>query len=87
MNLNRDITSKWLLHAKGFLFLLLGLIAAGLIYMISRDFRIVILLVIAIWGFCRFYYYLFYVLEKYIGREQKYAGVFDALKFIVGSKK
>jgi hypothetical protein len=34
----------------------------------------------------QFYYYLFYVLEKYIGRDQKYAGILDALKYVVQSK-
>jgi hypothetical protein len=83
MNLHRDITSKWLLHAKGFLFLAVGLLAAGTIYLEVPNLRTILLLVITIWAFCRFYYYLFYVLEKYIGRDQKYAGILDALKYIM----
>ena len=83
MDLNRDIKSKWLLHAKGFLFLFLGLLAGGVILLESRNLRTLLLLGIVIWSFCRFYYYLFYVLEKYIGRDEKYAGILDALKFIV----
>jgi hypothetical protein len=85
MRLNRDIQGKWLLHAKGCLFLFVGLLAAGSIWMESENIRTALLLLIAIWAFCRFYYYLFYVLENYIGREQKYAGILDALKFIVRS--
>lgn len=83
MRLNRDIKSKWLLHAKGFLFLFLGLLAGVVILFESHNLRTLLLLVIVIWSFCRFYYYLFYVLEKYIGRDQKYAGILDALKFIL----
>jgi hypothetical protein len=85
MRLNRDIQSKRLLHLKGFLFLLLGLLAAGTLLFESQNFRTLLLLLITIWAFCRFYYYLFYVLEKYIGRDQKYAGVLDALKFALKS--
>jgi hypothetical protein len=49
-------------------------------------------LVIGVWGFCRFYYYLFYVLERYAGRDRKYAGIVDALrklpqKLLVFAKK
>jgi hypothetical protein len=82
MSLFRDIKSKRLLHAKGFLFLLIGLLAGGTILFKSQNFRTAFLLAMAIWGFCRFYYYLFYVLENYIGRNQKYAGIWDAIRFI-----
>jgi hypothetical protein len=83
MRLFQDIKSRWLLHAKGLLFLFLGLMAGGLILADSPDLRTLALLLTAIWGFCRFYYYLFYVLEKYAGRERKYAGILDALKYLV----
>ena len=82
MSLFRDIKSKRLLHAKGFLFLLIGLLAGGTILFESQNFRTDFLLAMAIWGFCRFYYYLFYVLENYIGRNQKYAGIWDAIRFV-----
>ncbi|MFA6961539.1 MAG: hypothetical protein WC205_12360 [Opitutaceae bacterium] len=86
MRLFADIRSKWLLHAKGFLFLLVGLLAVGALLLDSPTLRTLFLLLITIWAFCRFYYYLFYVLEHYIGRDQKYAGIWDALKFIIGPK-
>jgi hypothetical protein len=87
MDLTGDIKSKRLLHMKGLLFLILGLLAAGLLLFQSQNFKTLLLLLITIWAFCRFYYYLFYVLEKYIGRDQKYAGVLDALTFIVKSSQ
>ncbi|HTJ78063.1 MAG TPA: hypothetical protein VL357_03630 [Rariglobus sp.] len=49
----------------------------------SPHLRTVLLLAIVIWSFCRFYYYLFYVLERYLGKNRPYAGIFDALRFIV----
>jgi len=85
MRLTDDLTSKWLLHLKGFLFLIVGLMAAGTLLFLDQNIRTLFLLLITIWAFCRFYYYLFYVLEKYIGRDQKYAGIFDALKYIAKS--
>lgn len=83
MSLSRDIRSKPLLHAKGLLFLLTGLIAVGAILIESPNLRTVALLGIGIWSFCRFYYFLFYVLEKYAGRERRYAGVMDALRYVI----
>lgn len=86
MSLFRDIKSAWLLHAKGLLFLATGLIACAGILLESPSARVAALLAIGIWAFCRFYYYLFYVLENYAGRGRRYAGLLDALKYIVTRK-
>ena len=83
MKLTDDIKSRRLLHAKGLLFLFLGLFASLCLVLDRGDLKTVILLGIVIWAFCRFYYYLFYVLEKYAGRERKYAGLWDALTFVI----
>ena len=79
MKLSDDIKSPWLLHTKGILFLIAGLMAAGLILLELPTLKIAGYLVITVWAFCRFYYYLFYVLERYIGREKPFAGIADAL--------
>ena len=86
MDLNRDLTSPAALISKGWLFLLLGLVAAGLLLADDFSLRRLALLAIAVWAFCRFYYFLFYVLEHYAGRERHYAGVLDALKWALGRK-
>ena len=83
MPLTRDITSRPLLHAKGLLFLFAGLIAVAGILLESPHLRTAALLAIAIWSFCRFYYYLFYVLENYAGRARPYAGLLDALRYAI----
>jgi hypothetical protein len=86
MDLNRDLTSPAALISKGWLFLLLGLVAAGLLLAEDFNLRRLALLAIAVWAFCRFYYFLFYVLEHYAGRERPYAGVLDALKWALGRR-
>jgi len=83
MKLTGDLKSPWLIHAKGFLFLVIGLAAAVLLLVQMPTLRTAILLGTAVWAFCRFYYYLFYVLERYLGREEPFAGVFDAVQFLV----
>jgi hypothetical protein len=86
MPLFRDIKSMWLLHIKGFLFLAIGAMAFLLVILEMPNWRIAALLAMGTWAFCRFYYYLFYVLEKYAGRNQRYTGVFDALKYLLTRK-
>jgi len=87
MKLTGDLKSPWLIHAKGFLFLVIGLVAAVLLLVQMPTLRTAVLLGTAVWAFCRFYYYLFYVLERYLGREEPFAGVFDAIRFLIGGAK
>lgn len=83
MKFMNDLKNPWLIHAKGVLFVVLGVLSAGLLLVELPTFRTAALLGVTVWAFCRFYYYLFYVLERYLGREQRFAGVFDAIRFLI----
>lgn len=83
MKLLRDIQSPWLIHTKAVLFVALGALSAGLILAELPTLKTAALLTVAVWAFCRFYYYLFYVLDRYLGREKRFAGIVDALRFLL----
>lgn len=55
------------------------MLAAAMLLYESPDLRTIALLAIGVWAFCRWYYFLFYVIERYAGGE-RYAGLFDYLK-------
>lgn len=87
MDLRGDITSPALLRAKGLLFLLLGAAASALLLIEDFTWQRLGLLAIAVWAFCRFYFFLFHVLHHYAGRERPYAGILDALKWAISGKE
>ena len=60
---------------KGVLFLLIGMTSAGLILVNSPSLTTAVLLALAIWAFCRAYYFAFYVLEKYVDPGFRFAGL------------
>ena len=70
-----DIKSAKLIVFKGFLFLLAGVLAALGVLLEHFSWRTAALLCIAIWSFCRFYYFAFYVIEKYVDSSYKFAGL------------
>ena len=76
-----DLKSHRLIVAKGFLFLLLGALAAGLLLSEHADVRTAALLAIAVWAFCRFYYFAFYVIEKYVDPGYRFAGLADFVRY------
>ncbi len=72
-----DLTSRGWIVAKGCLFLVIVMMsAAGVIIHEDRWYRFG-LLVLCLWAACRFYYFLFYVLERYVGVEGRYTGLVD----------
>jgi hypothetical protein len=82
VKLTDDITNRRLLHAKGVLFVVLGVLSAALLLAQAPTWKTAALIALTVWAFARFYYYLFHVLERYLGREQRFAGVVDALRYL-----
>jgi hypothetical protein len=70
-----DLKNPKLIYAKGFLFLLLGFLAAGTLLLLHPDWRTALLTGLAVWAFSRFYYFAFYVIEHYVDPAYKFAGL------------
>ena len=81
-----DIESPTLLKIKGILFLILGLLAAGLLIYISQEWITVGLLLIVIWAFSRFYYFAFYVLHHYADKDFNYSGLLHLVRYLLGKR-
>jgi hypothetical protein len=81
-----DIKNPTILKLKGFLFLILGSLAAGLLIVKSPDWTTLTLLLIAIWAFSRFYYFAFYVLHHYADPNFRYSGLLNLVRYLVGSR-
>ncbi len=72
----RELANPRWIKIKGLLFLLLALLSSALLIVDRPTIRIVLLLGIAVWSFCRFYYFAFYVIERYVDPEYRYSGIF-----------
>lgn len=77
-----DLKSPTLIYLKGFLFLVLGLFAAGLLLAMVGTLQVAILLGIAIWAFCRAYYFVFYVIQHYVDPQYKFAGLGSFMAYL-----
>ena len=74
-----DLTSKKLIVAKGVMFLSIAVLTAALIILEMPLVRVAAYLVLLVWASCRFYYFLFYVLEHYVDPTMRYAGLWDLM--------
>jgi len=83
----KDLTSATWIKVKGILFLLLGLAAAALLILENPSWKIIGLLALVIWCFCRFYYFAFYVIEKYVDSRYKFSGLWSFACYLLRSRR
>jgi hypothetical protein len=76
-----DLTNPRVIFVKGFLFLGLGVLAAVLLLLEAANVKVAVLLVIAVWAFCRFYYFAFYVIEHYVDPSYRFAGLWSFFRY------
>ena len=81
----KDLSPTWI-KVKGVLFLLLGIAAAALLILESPSWKVVGLLALAIWCFCRFYYFAFYVIEKYVDPGYKFSGLWSFFCYLLSRR-
>ena len=82
----KDLTSATWIKVKGILFLLIGLVAGTLLLLDNLTWKTAILLALVIWSFCRFYYFAFYVIEKYVDPTYKFSGLISFMKYLLKKK-
>jgi len=83
----RDLTNPAWIKAKGILFLFLGLLSGALLTLERPTLRAAGLLLLTIWAFCRFYYFAFYVLERYVDPSYRFSGLFSLARYLFGNQR
>ena len=78
----KDLTDVRGIKFKGVLFFLVGMFAAGLLLAEHFELRTAVLLVIAVWCFCRFYYFAFYVIERYVDPSCRFSGLGSFARYL-----
>ena len=82
-----DLTNPKVIKWKGALFLFAGLLSSVLLLLDAPTLRDTALLLIAIWSFCRFYYFAFYVIEHYVDPGYRFSGLGDFFCYLLRRRK
>jgi hypothetical protein len=83
----KNLASPAWIKAKGLLFLFLGLLSGTLLFFEKPTLRVALLLVVAVWSFCRFYYFAFYVIERYVDPNYRFSGLLSFARYLVGKQR
>ncbi len=73
----KDLTNPFWIKVKGILFLMVGILSAVLLIIEEPSWKVAVLLAVSIWCFCRFYYFAFYVIEKYVDPGYTFSGLWS----------
>lgn len=79
----RDLTDPRLMYLKAALFLVAGSAACAGLMAQNPSLRTGFLLAVAVWSFCRLYYFAFYVIEKYIDPSFRFAGLSSFVGYVL----
>jgi len=83
----KELTNRIWINVKGFLFLFLGFFSAILIYLEHPTLRVAVLLAVAIWSFCRFYYFTFYVIQHYVDPAYRFSGLLSFVRYLIHKRR
>jgi hypothetical protein len=78
-----DITSKKLIVLKGILFLFIMIGSSTVILIKHATPAEMLALCVLVWASARFYYFLFYVLERYVDPSLRYSGILNLLSALL----
>ena len=74
---------RWI-KVKGGLFLALGCLSGAMLLLSERaNVKTSLLLIVAIWSFCRFYYFAFYVIEHYVDPNYRFSGLWSFFGYVM----
>ncbi len=83
----KDITNPAWIKAKGIMFLLVGILAATLLVLEHPTWKVGLLLAVVVWCFCRFYYFAFYVIERYVDPGYRFSGLWSFARYLMQRRK
>lgn len=86
MKLGDDLSPFWI-YMKGFLFALIVVTSALLLLFEDAIWRRAVLICLLVWSSARSYYFMFYVIEKYIDCEYKFSSVYSFVVYLLQKRK
>ncbi len=82
-----DIKRPGLIWLKGGFFLALGIGSATLLLIEAPTWRVGLLLALTVWAFCRAYYFVFYVIERYVDSRYRFSGLVSFARYVLRKKQ
>jgi len=83
----KDLTDPRWIKLKALLFVCLGAASSALLLLEHPTVKVGVLLAIAVWSFCRCYYFAFYVIEHYVDAGYRFSGLWSFARYWCSNRK
>ncbi len=84
MSVIRDLVDPRWMYLKAALLLVILLSCCVLLLLEVPTWRGAVLVALAVWASARLYYFMFYVIERYIDPSYRFSGIGSALRYFLG---
>jgi len=81
-----DLKNPTLIYLKGFLFGAIVLCSSIILFSMYPSWQTAILITLISWASARAYYFMFYVIEKYVDSNYKFSGVFSFIQYFISQR-
>ncbi|RKZ40173.1 MAG: hypothetical protein DRQ49_09240 [Gammaproteobacteria bacterium] len=81
-----DLKNPKLIYLKGFLFGAIVLCSSIILFSIYPSWQTAVLIALISWASARAYYFMFYVIEKYVDSNYKFSGVFSFIQYFISKR-
>ena len=86
MSVKLDLVNPRWMYVKAALLLVILLSCCALLLLEVPSWRAALLLALVVWASARLYYFMFYVIERYIDRSYRFSGIGSALRYVLGRR-
>ena len=79
----RNLTSSRVIKLKVCLLFLLGILSGGALLWQTPTLQTGLFLGLTVWAFCRCYYFVFYVIERYLDSTYRFNGMLSLIRYLL----
>lgn len=79
----KDLANPKWMYVKAAMFVCIGVACVAILLLDQPTLRTAVLLALAIWAFCRAYYFAFYVIEHYVDPDFKFSGLGSFVRYLI----
>jgi len=80
------VNPKWM-YLKFALFILIGAMCFAVVLIEHPSIKVAACMAVLAWASARTYYFIFYVIEKYIDREYRFSGLLAFIRYLLARRK
>ena len=82
-----DLKKPELMYLKAILFVAMASCASAILLCRDPSWKVALLIAVVVWASARAYYFMFYVIEKYLDSSYRFSGIGSLVVYLLAKRK